>query len=103
MSSGRVESRCVLVVCDYFPPSTRAGGPARSIAGIIDTETCVNTFIVITRDRDLGSSAPYTADDIQAAERDGATIRRLPRRWQFLHIWSAMRTYSTRCDSIYIN
>jgi glycosyltransferase involved in cell wall biosynthesis len=49
----------VLVLTSYFSPGFRAGGPIRSITNLIEALASEMDFFVMTRDRDLGASAPY--------------------------------------------
>jgi glycosyltransferase involved in cell wall biosynthesis len=48
----------ILVLAGYYPPAFLAGGPTRSLPRIVDTLRDEFDFRVVTRDRDLGSSAP---------------------------------------------
>ncbi len=49
----------MLVLCDYFLPSVKAGGPVRSIDGIISCLKNDLDITVATRNHDLGDSTPY--------------------------------------------
>lgn len=44
---------------DYYLPGYKAGGPIRSVQSIFDGLKDDSDIYLITRDRDLGSSAPY--------------------------------------------
>ncbi len=48
-----------LVICQYFEPGFRGGGPVRSIAQIVDTISEDVALCVVTRDHDAGDSARY--------------------------------------------
>lgn len=73
----------VLIACDWFPPSTKAGGPPRSLAGIVELEAAEYQIHVLTRDRDLGDRAPYPSEVITGSLRPGAAeVQRVaPRIW----------------------
>src|SRR3990167_9774660 len=49
----------MLILCDYFLPSVKAGGPVRSIDGIISYLKNDLDITVATRNHDLGDSTPY--------------------------------------------
>jgi glycosyltransferase involved in cell wall biosynthesis len=48
----------ILVLAGYYPPAFLAGGPTRSLPRIVDALRDEFDFRIVTRDRDLGSSAP---------------------------------------------
>ena len=52
--------RTITVLCDYYLPGHRAGGPIHSISAIVENLGSEFNFRVITRDRDLGQKEPYT-------------------------------------------
>ncbi len=49
----------VLIILDHFFPGYRDGGPVLSIANLIDALHEEYEFTVLTKDRDVGDSAPY--------------------------------------------
>jgi glycosyltransferase involved in cell wall biosynthesis len=49
----------VLVLSDYYLPGFRAGGPIRTLHGIVDSLSDEFEFKVVTRDRDLGMRTAY--------------------------------------------
>lgn len=49
----------VLVMTDYYLPGFKAGGPIRTLSNIIEHLGDEFSFIVLTRDRDLGAKNPY--------------------------------------------
>ncbi|MFA9200298.1 MAG: glycosyltransferase [Cypionkella sp.] len=51
--------RSILVTLDYFLPGFKAGGPARTIANLIEHLGAEADFRIITRDRDLEDERPY--------------------------------------------
>ena len=50
----------VLIFIRTYLPGTKAGGPVRSIANMIERMSDFCEFFVITRDRDIGGTEPYT-------------------------------------------
>jgi glycosyltransferase involved in cell wall biosynthesis len=48
----------ILVLVDYYPPAFRAGGPTRSVPGIVTRLAEDFRFRVVTRNRDLGARGP---------------------------------------------
>ncbi len=49
----------VLAFSDYYLPGYRAGGPVRTLEGIVALLAEEFEFRIVTRDRDLGSPEPY--------------------------------------------
>jgi glycosyltransferase involved in cell wall biosynthesis len=49
-----------LLFTDWYLPGFKGGGPIQSIAGMVEKLTEDVAFYIITRDRDLGDSRPYT-------------------------------------------
>lgn len=58
--------KSILVVCDYFVPGYRAGGPVKSIFNLLCALSGEFSFLVFSRDRDLGDRHRYS-DQRQAA------------------------------------
>jgi glycosyltransferase involved in cell wall biosynthesis len=54
------------ILCDWYLPGTKAGGPVRSIYSLIELLKNQFDIYVITRHTDLGSEIPYS--DVQANE-----------------------------------
>ncbi len=46
--------------CDYFLPSQKAGGPAKSVQAIVEALNPRACSLIVTRDRDRGDSVPYS-------------------------------------------
>lgn len=93
----------ILVFTNQFPPGFKGGGPICSLVNLIDH--CRNNFdfYVITRDRDLHESAPYSwvkIDEWQEAY-SCKVIYLSPSRWSF----RSFRNYisSTPHEIIYLN
>ncbi len=53
--------RTVLTFLDYYLPGYKGGGPVRTISNMVDQLYPDLVFEIVTRDRDLGDSAPYPA------------------------------------------
>ncbi len=49
----------VLILCDYFTPAYKAGGPPRSITNIVEQFSDHLSFRIVTRDRDLSERASF--------------------------------------------
>lgn len=56
----------VLLLCDHYLPGTKAGGPIRTLAGLVDRLGDDIDFRVVTRDRDFGDAAPYATVPLDA-------------------------------------
>jgi glycosyltransferase involved in cell wall biosynthesis len=55
---GRLRPR-VLVYAGYYTPAYVAGGPVKSIANLVNALGDQIQFLIVTRDRDLGSMLPF--------------------------------------------
>jgi hypothetical protein len=64
----------VLVTCGVFKPGSRGGGPIRSVANVVDTAPNDVDIMLVTRDRDLGSSEPYGGLSGQCVPRGRARV-----------------------------
>ncbi len=49
----------VLTLADHYLPGFKAGGPVRTIVGMVERLEGRHRFSIVTRDRDLGDSEPY--------------------------------------------
>ena len=49
----------ILILCDYFLPGFKAGGPVRSLASLVEHLKEAFDLTVVTRDHDLVTKAPY--------------------------------------------
>jgi glycosyltransferase involved in cell wall biosynthesis len=54
-----VEKETIMVFCDWFSPGYRAGGPIRSVENFAAFMSGRNNIMIVTSDRDHGSSTPY--------------------------------------------
>lgn len=95
----------VLIVCDYFPPSARAGGPSRSILGIVQDELERASISVITRGHDIHSSEPFDDHLVRKADSlvPGVAIDRVNRTSQYRKLWQLLRTRTVDTDLLYLN
>ncbi len=62
----------VLIFASYYWPGFKAGGPIRSIDNMIQHLGSEFRFLLVTRDRDLGDTKPYTR-----IERDQTVVNRM--------------------------
>ncbi len=93
----------VLVLCDYYLPGFKAGGPIKSLSNIVNGLGAELNFQIVTRDRDFGDRRPYaqTASD---AYHDGSGARIFytrPGPARFLTIGKLLA--ETPYDVLYIN
>lgn len=93
----------VLMTSGFFEPGFRAGGPIRSIAGIVDTLSEQIDLTLVTGDRDLGATEPYPRLSGTWVPRGRAKIFYLDirsvRQW-----WGLLRQLrSQRFDLLYVN
>ncbi|MGW3898727.1 glycosyltransferase family 4 protein [Micromonospora profundi] len=93
----------VLLTCDFFEPGFRAGGPVRSVAQLLDTVSPAIEVMMVTRDRDLGSTEPYPGLSGRWAHRGPARIYYLDpgRIRQWYTMLRALR--SSKFDLLYVN
>ncbi|GAB3803372.1 glycosyltransferase [Micromonospora zhanjiangensis] len=90
-------------MCAAFEPGFRAGGPIRSMVGLLEAISDRVDLSLVTRDRDIGSSEPYPVRSGQWIKRgrsrvfylDGGSLR------QWLRLWRELR--STPFDVLYVN
>lgn len=62
----------VLCVTDFYLPGYKAGGPIRTIANMTEVLADKVDFLIVTRDRDLGESRPYSDVIIDSWQTVGA-------------------------------
>lgn len=51
--------KSILIFVDYYEPGYKAGGPIRSISGLVSNLKKYFDFYIVSRDRDLNSNKPY--------------------------------------------
>ncbi|MEV4813676.1 glycosyltransferase family 4 protein [Micromonospora avicenniae] len=93
----------VLLICEFFEPGFRAGGPIRSVAQLLDVVSPAIEVTMVTRDRDLGATEPYPGLSGRWVRRGRTSICyldvRRPRQW-----YDLLKTLrSTRFDLLYVN
>lgn len=95
----------VVILCDYFPPATRAGGPARSIFAIAATESCSYDLEVLTRDRDLGVRQAFPAGDVDAVRTALPAVRvhRQAPFGQSIRLARRLHRAAGRAELVYLN
>lgn len=93
----------VLVVTGHYLPGFKAGGPIRTIAGIVERLGDAFSFHILTSDRDLGATAPYSDIHPGQWERVGkAHVMYLSPTSRGLRQWQR-RLVSTHHHVIYLN
>src|SRR3990167_5606659 len=55
----------ILILCDFYLPSVRAGGPVRSISAIVDSLKNDFDITIITRNHDIGVATPFDESEIK--------------------------------------
>lgn len=93
----------VLILAPYFEPGTRAGGPIRSIAQILDTASQDIRVCVITRDHDYGSpqSYPDLSDRVVSRGRHSVFYFNKGSVRSWVRLVRLLR--SRKFDTVYIN
>lgn len=93
----------VLVLVGYYLPGYKAGGPLRTIKHIVEHLSEDYTFKIITRDRDLGDSVPYSTVKInQWTETQESQVYYLGP--EFLSVTSISKLIkATYHDVLYLN
>lgn len=91
----------VLALCEYFLPSQRAGGPAKSVHAIARALGADCTIRIVSRDRDRGDRAPYpetpTGRDLQ---RFGVTVHYVA---PGVRGYLGLATLLAQADVVYLN
>ncbi|HZR71105.1 MAG TPA: glycosyltransferase [Burkholderiales bacterium] len=93
----------VLVSCDHYLPGVKAGGPIRSISGLVSALGGELDFRIVTRDRDLGAGERYAG--VRPGHwyaRDGAQVLYWPPAGAAPAAWRAV-IGSLRPDVVYLN
>jgi len=97
-------SRRAVVFAPFFEPGFLAGGPIRSLVGIVDSLPPDVVATVVTRDRDLGQPHPYPGLSGRTVPRDRHEVMYLqptrPRQWRLLF---GQLKRGGRADVLYIN
>lgn len=93
----------ILVLVDWYPPAFRAGGPTRSVPGIVQRLGDDYRFKVITRDRDLGQRArlPGVISNRWVQRGKSRCLYLSASRRRIGGLWSAIR--ATWHDGLYLN
>lgn len=93
----------VLVVLAHYLPGYRAGGPIRSIANMVEALGDDLDFRIVTRDRDLGDSAPFQQiESCRWVPVGKARVFYVPDTWRALGklVWALI---FTPADLVYLN
>lgn len=92
----------ILILTSYYLPGLNSGGPLRSLLHIQEALKATHEFVVVTRNRDLGSTIPYS-DTTPGSWSTVAGVEvwyLVPPHWLPGSIHRAIR--SARPDLIYI-
>ncbi len=93
----------VIMFADYFLPGYRAGGPIRSLAGLVERLSDEFNFSIVTSDRDAGSTKPFEGVPIgQWTNILGARILYLPPSDRRIGRIAALLRHTPH-DVLYIN
>src|SRR5690606_13515069 len=98
-----LRKKTILIMADYFTPAYKAGGAVRSLENLTSRLKAHFDFRVITRDRDLGESAPFPGVPVDSWFEIGGVRVNFIRasRFHMVKIWKAVR--GSGCDVIYLN
>lgn len=93
----------VLTFVDYYLPGNKAGGPIRALANLVTALRNEVSFRIVTRDRDLGDTAPYGKTPICRWHPEGlAEVYYVPpARLGMRTLYRLLR--NERYDVIYLN
>ena len=93
----------VLAFADAFEPGFKAGGPIRSMAATLDRLGPETRVLLVTRDRDLGDTAPYPGLSGALTQRRHHRVFYLNTR-NIRHWQTALRmAREVRADVLYVN
>lgn len=88
----------ILILCDYYLPSVRAGGPVRSISAIVDALKNDFDITIVTRNYDIGMKTPFNEQELK---HDGYQVRYFANDKLMRGIRDTL--VSTHFDIIYFN
>ena len=103
MSEAQPAQFRVLIWTGAFEPGFRAGGPIRSLAGIVDSLPTDIEVHVITRDRDLGSAEPYPGLSGKWVQRGRAIVLYLDTRSVRQWVEAVAMLHRARYELLYVN
>ncbi|MBI5302893.1 MAG: glycosyltransferase family 4 protein [Chloroflexi bacterium] len=93
----------ILVVVGAYLPGYKGGGPIRSIANLVERMGDEYTFSIVTLDRDVGESQPYSSIKHGEWQPVGkACVRYLTPQQQSLHHWRTL-IQTTEHDVLFLN
>lgn len=93
----------ILCVADYYLPGFKGGGPIRTLANLRELLAGEVEFATFTRDRDLGSDAPYPGipTNTWLETEDGPTFYADPKSFSAQGLRRAMA--ERHCNLLYLN
>lgn len=95
--------KTILTFVSWYLPGYKSGGPAQSIANLVENLGDEFTFLVVTRDRDLGETIPYEqAGNDDWHEMGKAKVRYLGPKRQSLRVIARLLR-ETPHDILYLN
>ncbi len=93
----------LLIITGYYVPAYKAGGPVRSLVNFVDWFHSEFKIRIITSDRDLGDSQPYSHIEtniwIQTAKADIQYLS--PEQFNIVQLYLHLK--SIKYDAIYLN
>jgi len=97
-----MKNKSVLIVIDHYLPSQKAGGPLRSVPNLVKNLSEID-FLIITRDRDLGSKYPLSdiVVDQWTKSFDANIFYASPSRFSIISLMRLIN--NSDCASIYLN
>ncbi len=93
----------ILVLCDYYRPGWRGGGPIKSIHNLVSSLSSEYDFKIITRNHDFGYQMPYQKVEYDCwTTYDGQSVMYCaPDYWAPIRLWQTLRT--EEYDLLYLN
>lgn len=93
----------VLIVAPHFFPAFRAGGPVRTLKGMVQTHGDRFDFFVLTSDTDFGQSTPMEVPRRQWIRHGACQVRYIPRSPVTVTRELVKAFRSVRPDLLYLN
>lgn len=98
------ERQRVLLFSVHFPPAKQAGGPIRSIAGLVEAESILHDLTVVTSNRDLIDPEPLTFNPFRApVRRLGANVHYIGSGRAINYVWTIARIGRREFDILHVN
>lgn len=93
----------VLIFASYYLPGYKAGGPIKSIRNLLSALQEKAEFYLITSDRDIGDTEPYSDIPLNTwVNKEGIFVNYLSPGYRYLKgIYQALT--NSQCDTVYFN